>query len=862
MIKARWLFLSFVAAGCAPALAAQSSARSRDTVEAPGPHYRAGWLHRLLLGKEYRPLWTTPVTVTVLDLGTFAGGLRPISQGGGQQTKSLRLAAPDGREFFFRSVDKDPSAILPAELRGTVAGSVVRDQTSSAFPTAPLVVDRLLTAARIRHGTARLVVLPNDRRLGEFQAEFGGLMGFLEERIGGADGPSAHWAGAREIISSDSLFARTEHSTEDRVDAQTFLRARLFDLLTGDWDRHAGQWVWARFSDTVPRLWVPIPQDRDQVFAKYDGMLLAIARQSAPQLTNFGPSYPYIQGATWNGRDLDRRFLVGLEWSAWKAAADTLRVLLSDQVIDSSVRALPPEHFALRGTQLTAALRTRRDDMEDASRRYYRMLAEAVDVRATNGNDVARVSRDRNGELEVTIGSGPEPSAGTYYRRRFSPSDTREVRLYLGPGDDRAVVQSSGRGGGGPRVRVLGGGGQDHLFDSSRAGDDRFYDDPQGPRRTSGFESSVDRRPFASSDTGGVQQRGWGHTGAGMNYRDWGHRWVTTAWANFGPDIGLFIGAGRMLTNYGFRKDPYASRHHVRAGFATGPKTYRVDYRGEFRRENSRTYPALLVRASGVDVISFHGFGNEIPAPGANEFYRVTQDAFGLNPSLAFGLGERTTFQIGPFLKYASTDDRPERFLATLGDVYGSGNFGEIGGALALRHDSRDRENAATRGVFLEVGGSVVPPVWDVDSIYGTVHGEARTYLSVAAPLDPTLALRAGGKKHWGRYPFFNAAFIGGASTVRLGRINRYAGDASAYASAELRLALARFDLVLPTQLGVFGLADAGRVFVEGESSDKWHTVVGGGVSLSYLQRAYTFSVALASGEERTGVYIQAGFGF
>jgi hypothetical protein len=67
---------------------------------------------------------------------------------------------------------------------------------------------------------------------------------------------------------------------------------------------------------------------------------------------------------------------------------------------------------------------------------------------------------------------------------------------------------------------------------------------------------------------------------------------------------------------------------------------------------------------------------------------------------------------------------------------------------------------------------------------------------------------------------------------------------------------------VLPTQLGVFGLADAGRVFVEGESSDKWHTAVGGGVSLSYLQRAYTFSVALASGEERTGVYIQAGFGF
>jgi outer membrane protein assembly factor BamA len=313
---------------------------------------------------------------------------------------------------------------------------------------------------------------------------------------------------------------------------------------------------------------------------------------------------------------------------------------------------------------------------------------------------------------------------------------------------------------------------------------------------------------------------------------------------------------------YGFRKDPYASRHRFRAGIATGPKTYRVDYRGDFRRENSRTHGEILVRASGVDVISFHGFGNDIPAPGDNSFYRVTQDAFGLHPSAAFSLGSKSDLAVGPLLKYASTDDRPDRFLATLGDLYGGGNFGEIGGALTLRHDSRDRPHAATRGVFLELGGSIYPAVWDVDSLFGEVHGEARTYLSANAPLEPTLALRVGGKKLWGQYPFFEAASIGGVSTVRLGRVNRYAGDASAYGSAELRLALTRFELVLPTQLGVFGLADVGRVFFAGESSDTWHSAFGGGLSLSYLERAYTFSVALAAGDERTAVYVQAGFGF
>ncbi|HEV8176823.1 MAG TPA: hypothetical protein VGP44_03970, partial [Gemmatimonadales bacterium] len=70
-------------------------------------------------------------------------------------------------------------------------------------------------------------------------------------------------------------------------------------------------------------------------------------------------------------------------------------------------------------------------------------------------------------------------------------------------------------------------------------------------------------------------------------------------------------------------------------------------------------------------MISFSGFGNENPAPGNNEFYRVTQDAFSLRPSLIFALGDRTILRLGPILRYVSTDDRPDRFLASLGNLYG-----------------------------------------------------------------------------------------------------------------------------------------------------------------------------------------------
>jgi hypothetical protein len=844
------LGIALWASGWTP-LAAQTpeGAPQARVTQAAGARYKASGLHRFLFGREYRSLWSTPVSVPVLDLRSFAGGLKPVSKGGGQQTKSLLLAAGDGRQFFFRSVDKDPSATLPPELRATVAGDVVRDQTSSALPTGPLVVGPLLEAAGIPHGESRLYVLPDDPILGEFRPEFAGLMGFLEDRIGGSSGVPAHWGGATEIINSDSLIARISRGPDDRAEARAFLNARVFDLLIGDWDRHAGQWSWARFGDAVPRRWVPIPLDRDQAFAKYDGVLLYVARQTAPQLTNFGSGYPYLPGATWNGRDLDRRLLVELEWPVWESTVIKLQSALTDGVIDDAVRALPPEHYALKGATLAAALRARRDHLLEAARGYYNLLAGQVEVHGTDAADQASLTREPDGAVELTLSGDGGDTNDPYFRRRFDPRATRELRVFLDGGDDRAVVRGAS---GGPLLRILGGEGQDRLADSTRSDGERFYDDPEAPARTEGAATKVDRRPYTAPRKNPTA----------VPARDWGKRWTASTSLSLGPDIGALLGGGRTLTVYGFRKDPYASRHQFRAAFATGPKSYRLEYRGDFRRENSANHADIFARASGIDVISFSGFGNENPAPGNNEFYRVTQDAFGLQPSLVLAWGRRATIRFGPILKYVSTDNRPGRFLASLGNLYGSGNFGEVGGGFTFRYDNRDHPAAPRKGILFELGGSAYPAIWDVDSTFGEVHGEAVTYLSARAPLDPTLALRVGGRKLWGRYPFFEAAFIGGASTVRLGRVNRYAGDASAYGSTELRLSLAKVKLVLPADLGVFGLADAGRVFLAGESSDTWHAAAGGGVWLSYLERAYTLSLAIAKSDERTGIYAQAGFGF
>src|SRR5262245_54537474 len=69
-----------------------------------GPEYEAGAYHRWLWGKDYRALWTTPIRVDVLDLGTVAGGLKPVRRVGGRETKALAFTGADGRAYTFRGI--------------------------------------------------------------------------------------------------------------------------------------------------------------------------------------------------------------------------------------------------------------------------------------------------------------------------------------------------------------------------------------------------------------------------------------------------------------------------------------------------------------------------------------------------------------------------------------------------------------------------------------------------------------------------------------------------------------------------------------------------------------------------------------
>jgi hypothetical protein len=825
----------------------------------PGTIYRVGAVGRFIYGDHYRDLWTAPLTVPVLSLDAYAGGLRPLVRGGSQQTKSLRFNGADGREYVFRSIDKDPSPSLPPELRGTYARHVMRDLISAQHPGGSLVVARLLDATGVLHVTPQLAVMPDDPRLGEFRKEFAGMLGLIELRP--TDDPqeaTTEGTGMMKVVSSEKLLERITQHADESVDARAFLAARLFDMFVGDWDRHPDQWRWVRVGSTPADRWQPIPRDRDWALVKLDGLVWSLARfvYPYPQFVSFGPDYDDLLWLTWNGRALDRRLLSELPRPVWDSVATVLQENLSDAVIDDAIHRLPSGLAAASGDFLRRTLISRREYLRDAADRFYDILAVEAEIHTTDESELVEVVRvgPRTSDITVRQRSKPgEPEPRAWYHRRFDAGETREIRIHLHGGADHVVVRGAANGR--TLVRVIGGDGRDVIADSTPGGNGghaRYYDTDTATVVAPGTHAHVDHRAYVAPRT----RRGWIDPP-----RDWGSRWRTSPLVGYTPDAGLFIGGGPVFERYGFRRTPYAYRASLLGGYATGVNRWRVEFSGDLRRENSDAHVTLTARASELDVLHFYGFGNETPSLGSNTYHRVDQRAAGIEPMIHFPVARRLALDLGVSVRRTRTAIDTGHFLASV-KPFGVGTFRQLGARAGLTFDSRDVPDNAKRGVFASLQAAQYLDVWSAEGAFGGLRGQASTYLSAASRFEPVLALRLGGQAAWGNYPFFDAAVVGGGSTLRGWRTERFAGDASLYGNAELRFFLTKFFLLLPGDFGAFGLADAGRVYLSQESSNTWHPAFGGGLWVSFLGRGNTLSVSVAHGREGNGFYFRSGMAF
>ncbi|MEO8194287.1 MAG: hypothetical protein ABI681_10590, partial [Gemmatimonadales bacterium] len=561
-----------------------------------------------------------------------------------------------------------------------------------------------------------------------------------------------------------------------------------------------------------------------------------------------------------------------IDKSVWDSVAANVAKAITDSVIDASLGTMPPE-YAPSLPEFRGKLRARRDQLPEAAAEYYASLATVVDLHATDAADHARVMRSGEGIVDVIVQSGGD---APYLRRRFDARETREIRLCLHGGDDVATITGDVERS--IPVRIIGGNGDNRLIDSStvarKRDPTRLYD--AGRVSTVEYEPPSVTRKKAESDEVNLPfnripwVRAYGETIPPS--RDHGTRMTPVLGLRTGHGLGLVPRVGIARHTYAFRNIPYRSMTKADFAYSTAIGGFEVGIERDQRFESSAFHLPAAARLSQIVVGEFRGFGNAV-ANARGSFYDVRATQWIVRPAVGLSFGARSDVTVGPVVRYTRTDSAAN--FISQNRPYGFGRFGQAGVRLELVHDTRSAvDTIRSRGGIsfdgtedpplwgtVSFGGSIYPGLWDAKTAYQEIAGVAAAYLTLPFLTRPVVAVRAGGAKLFGNFPYFDAAFLGGSRSLRTEHRQRYAGDASIYGSTELRMPLAQFPFILPLDIGSLGFVDIGRVYADGDSPGGWHKGAGAGFWVGVANPATNVNVTVTNNPERR-ILVDLGFAF
>ena len=805
------------------------SYKGKFAVVAPDTNLGGSGFKRFWLGDLNRDLWTTPLKVPYLDIHFEKGGLTPIKKGGGMQTLSLRMQGADGKQYTLRGIKKNTTFLTTKNMRGTIIQDAIYDGMAGSHPYASVVIPPLSRAAGVYHSNPTLVVIPDDPILGDYQEEFGGMFCLFEERPDGDMSDASSFGNSEKVMNYKDAIHKMHTKYKHVVDQDYLVRARLFDCLIGDWDRHDDQWRWGTFKEGDWTYYRPIPRDRDQAFFEFDGVFMWVANRKwvVRKFQPFSPDVRDMGGQNFNARYFDRSFLIGAEREDWIRIAEDLQAKMTDAVLEEAIKGFPPEGYDLTGEEIVETLKLRRDNLVKFAERFYEILAREVSIPGTLKDDLFVVDRKEDGTVEVSIyplKKGEKDVEHRYFHRVFQPDETREIRLYGLEGEDQYEITGESKKS--IMVRVVGGFDKDEYKDGSRVSGMRKLTKIYETDGKNSFEKGRETRVKTMPEP----------TAYDYDRKDFVYNMLSPVPSlGFNPNDGIYLGGGVKYVNHGFKKEPYKSSHTVKAHYAFGSEGVHFAYDYDFIDLIGKADISGKLRITTPLVFLYFGAGNEAEvvttelAP-----YRVRMNHYQYQPAIRFAnstqtqsisIGanlERNAFEVPPLAPVDAWQLDPQNFLGANAEYV---------------FQNKDDQIFPTRGLEFRAGALYNTSLGNDSVNYFKLRSELRLYLPINLwKKNLTLNLRSGVEHNIGDYAFYQASFLSGFSNFRGVQRNRFSGRTSTFHNAEIRASLLKVkNYVAPFDIGVLGHFDVARVWEDGENSDLWHRSYGGGVFLNIL---------------------------
>ncbi|MBO6516112.1 MAG: metallophosphoesterase [Bacteroidia bacterium] len=796
----------------------------------------AGALKRLIFGSLNRDLWTTPIRVPYLDIHNEKGGLTPIKKGGGKQTLSLRMKGGDGKQYTLRGIKKNPMYFVEKQLRGTISQDIAYDGIAASHPYASIVIPPLAKAADVYHSIPRLVYLPNDSTLGDYMEEFGGMFCLFEERPNGNVSKDDNFGNSKNVMGYPEAVENIHSQYDHVVDKKYVVRARLFDMFIGDFDRHDDQWRWGKYKEKDEVVYRPIPRDRDQAFFKSNGLVMNMAkwRWLLWYVQPFEDEIKDIEGVNRQGRHFDRSFLTEASLKDWREQAQFIQEKLTDEVIEQAIKLFPEEAYSINGEELIARLKTRREKLVETAERYYEVLAKSVDVVGTFNDDYFEIDRFEDGAVEVSVyprKKGKKHKKKRYYHRVFYSDQTKEIVLYGLEGNDEYKVK--GEVNKSILVRIVAGANKDYITDDSKVRGSkkmtRIYETEGHNTIEPGTEATVDIRKVENAFDYDRKQFEYNILAPGLSM-------------GYNANDGFFIGPAFTYTKQGFKKEPYAQQHKVTANYGFLSQGYNLVYKFDFTDAIGSWNLAGKLVANTPLVYRYFG-SNNTEKNALGDVIRMNN--YLVEPRLRLhskSLAQQ--FDLGLKFQHVNFDSTSTRFVQAH-----ETRSQEFVGAL-VRYQLTDLDNKLNPHHGIQISGGAF---WEKSITYSNVNyvqlkTELRLFFPIhITPKQTTLGFRTGFVSNLGDYTFFQANFLNGFENFRGIPRNRFSGQSQFYNNFDLRFSLFKVpNKIIPFDVGILAHFDAANS-LQGNDVNYWYTSYGGGgfiKILDFMMLVGTYSVS------------------
>ncbi len=828
-------------------------------------------LYKVLWGERYRKYYSTKIKAATVNLDTLFGGVVPIRKGGGHQSRSLRLLDKEGKEYVMRALRKSAVQYLQAvafkdqyvegQFKDTYTEDLLMDVFAGAHPYAPFTIGILSDAVGIYHTNPKLYYVPKQKALGEFNMEFGDELYMIEERADSGHGDKASFGFSNELISTDDLLKKLNKDEDFVLDEPAYIRARLFDMLIGDWDRHEDQWRWAKFKENGKTIYRPVPRDRDQAFSiMADGVLLSLATKVIPSLRLMQSYSKELKSPKWFNLEpypLDVALINQSGRGVWNEQVNYIVKNISDDVINKAFLNFPSEVRDETVAKIKYNLKGRLANLQKISDAYYDHINKYAVVKGTNKDDWFEIERLPNGITEVKayrIKKGKK--SDVFHDRTYNYDETKEIWIYGLDDDD--VFKVYGDGDKPIKLRLVGGQNKD-TYDIENGDKVKIYDYKS---KKNEFTTSKGSKKLTDDYKTNVYDY--------KKLKNSSNQFMPTIGAN--PDDGLKIGVSNIYKSYGFEQNPFTSQHAFKASYYFATNGIELGYYGEFSKIlGNMNLGVDAIYTSPNYAINFFGYGNESSNPEANEndglnvemdYNRVKIRIFKISPTLVWRGQMGGVFKIGMSYEANEVEETEGRFINQfIGDnIDVSNNF--LGAEVSYSFENYGNIAFPTLGMKTSL---VFGYKSNID------NSNEFTYLIPQLGFDYklipngqlVLATNLRGHLNFSKgYEFYQAANIGADTGLRGYRNQRFTGKNAFVQSTDLRFNLRKLKTgLLPISMGLYGGFDYGRVWLDNDNSKTWHTSIGGGFFVNMVDMM-TLNLSAFHSDDGVRFAFKLGFGF